>query len=215
MDQDSPRACPACDQPIERLNLTFCPHCRVNIHTYARTGSERPEADSVDVVQTEQKKGFLKRPISIWKLTLPLWLVVIAACCLLPFAAATTDVGLRTAGVLPTYTPSPLPTATLTNTPLPTDTAIPPTNTPVPTDTPIPPTDTPIPPTDTPSPTPQPSPTEKPPTPTPTVEPLPTETPIPESPTPALQAWALSRFISWMSGRAMRFSSCHPTAGRS
>jgi hypothetical protein len=66
-----------------------------------------------------------------------------------------------------------------TNTPLPTNTPVPPTNTPVPpTDTPVPPTDTPVPPTDTPVP-----PTDTPVPPTDTPVP-PTNTPVPPTDTP-------------------------------
>jgi hypothetical protein len=94
---------------------------------------------------------------------------------------------------LPTNTPVP-PTNTPvppTDTPVPpTDTPVPPTNTPVPpTDTPVPPTNTPVPPTDTPEPTDVPPtdtpvPTDVPPTdtPVPTDDP-PTETPDPVDPT--------------------------------
>lgn len=31
----------------------------------------------------EQKKGLLRRPVKVWRLTLPLWLLVIAGCCIL------------------------------------------------------------------------------------------------------------------------------------
>jgi hypothetical protein len=83
---------------------------------------------------------------------------------------------------LPTNTPVPP-----TNTPVPpTDTPVPPTDTPVPaTNTPVPPTDTPVPPTNTPvPPTDTPVPTDVPPTdtPVPTDDP-PTETPDPVDPT--------------------------------
>ncbi|MBN1354887.1 S8 family serine peptidase [bacterium] len=72
----------------------------------------------------------------------------------------------------------------VTPTPTPTNTPIPPTDTPVPpTDTPVPPTDTPVPPTDTPAP-----PTETPVPPTDTPEPtnthIPTFTPVPSTETP-------------------------------
>jgi hypothetical protein len=85
----------------------------------------------------KQKKGLLKRPINVWKLTLPLWLVVIAGCCIISVAIYGIDAGLRGIGALPTHTPTPA----ATDTPVPTDTAVP-TDTPEateePTDTPEP-----------------------------------------------------------------------------
>jgi hypothetical protein len=108
--------------------------------------------------QGEQKKGLLRRPIKIWKLTLPLWLVAIGGCCILSVAIG--GIGslfegaeeLPTPTSIPTDTPIPAPTETgaPTETPAPTDTPSPtftpgPTNTPEPTDTPAPPTETPSP----------------------------------------------------------------------
>ena len=129
----------------------------------------------------EKNKRLLKRPIKIWKLTLPLWLAALAGCCILSVAIG--GIGslfegaqeLPTPTSVPTDTPIPAPTQTEapTDTPAPTDTLAP-TDTPqptsIPTETPIP-TDTPTPgPTDTPSPTNTPAPTDTPvPTPTPIV----------------------------------------------
>ena len=112
-------------------------------------------------------------------------------------AAANTPVPTNSA-VPPTNTPIPTDTAVPpTNTPIPTDTAVPPTNTPIPTDTAVPPTNTPIP-TDTavpPTNTPVPTNTAVPPTNTP----IPTNTQIPPTNTQVPPTAAKGRKIASVS----------------
>lgn len=110
--------------------------------------STTESANSLTKESEEGEKGLLKRPVKIWKFTLPLWFAIITGCCILSFVIYGIDTGLRGVGALPTYTPTPAPTDTPT--PLPTATPMP-TDTPAPTDTPRP-TNTPAPPTSTPSP---------------------------------------------------------------
>lgn len=94
---------------------------------------------SNEAPEKKQKKGLLRRPVRLRKLTLPLWLAAIAGCCILSVGICGIGGLLESAGVLPT----PSPTAVPMETPIPTDTIVP-TNTPIPTDTAVP-TDTPIP----------------------------------------------------------------------
>ena len=88
---------------------------------------------SNEVPDEKQKKGLLKRPVRVWKLTAPLWLAVIIGCCVLSVGVSVVDSGLRSVGVLPTETPTLAPTDIPTLAP--TDTLMP-TDTPGPTDTP-------------------------------------------------------------------------------
>lgn len=95
--------------------------------------NETPREEQKAQGEEEKKKGLLRRPIRIWRLALPLWLVLIAGCCILSLGIGGIGSLLESAGALPTPTPTQAPT----HTPLPTETSLP-TNTPAPTNTPQP-----------------------------------------------------------------------------
>jgi hypothetical protein len=89
------------------------------------TENQEGMMQSNEAQNQEPKKGLLRRPIKIWKLTLPLWLAVIAGCCIL------------SVGVYVISSRGATDTPESADIEVPTDTAVPteePTSTPVPTE---------------------------------------------------------------------------------
>lgn len=121
MGSRTPRVCPSCEERVENPDFAFCPHCGANM--VPSTGNSCETEEDLPPREDRERTSFLKRPVNLYLVTLPFWVLAIFGCCIL--SAGTGGLATALNGAWPTPTLTQTPVATRTPLPTKTETSLP------------------------------------------------------------------------------------------